>query len=112
MNKKPIELRKTREFTMLISEGELITLKKVADKHNQKMSEYIILSMISTYFNTLFPFTLEELKEYDKHKKLNKERKKTFTMLLSDGQYNTIYKLAHKYNKSMSDLVRIAISIY
>lgn len=41
MNKKPKELKKTRQFTMWVSEGELMQLRKQAQKNNVSMSQHI-----------------------------------------------------------------------
>lgn len=41
MNKKPKEIKKTRQFTMWVSEGELMQLRKQAQKNNVSMSQHI-----------------------------------------------------------------------
>lgn len=41
MNTKPKEQKKTRQFTMWVSEGELRELRRLAQKDNVSMSQYI-----------------------------------------------------------------------
>ena len=41
MHKKPKELKKTRQFTMWVTEGELMQFRKQAHKNNTTMAQYI-----------------------------------------------------------------------
>jgi len=48
--KKPIEQKKTRQFTMWVSEGELLHLRKQAQINDMTMSQYIRHILL---FNTI-----------------------------------------------------------
>jgi hypothetical protein len=51
MNKKPKEIKKTRQFTMWVSEGELIRLRKLAQRKDMSMSEYIRQALFISFIS-------------------------------------------------------------